>query len=167
MQDPAARGAALLGVEPVGDGGAHNAPDPAVADEAFPVRPLPEALGALRQPLPTHLQIAEALAVPSRLVGRVIKPLLDDQLLVELRSDETAYMLGAPLEKISCQDIIEALRAGGGQELETRDDATRALVRGEFEKIQNAESASASRITLKDLVTRTPDPNAPNPPSLS
>jgi membrane protein len=120
---------------------------------------------ATRQSPPTHLQIAEALAVPSRLVGRVIGPLLDERLLVEVRNDETAYTLAAPLEKINCQNIIQALRAGAGQELETRDDATRALVRSEFEKIQNAERASAASVTLKDLVERVPDPEKKESPA--
>ena len=112
---------------------------------------------ASHQPPPTHLQVAEALSVPSRLVGRVIKPLLDDQLLVEVRNNETSYTLAAPMEQINCQDIIDALRSGGGQELETHDDAARALVRSEFERIQNAERATAASVTLRDLVARIPD----------
>ncbi|PYI89284.1 MAG: hypothetical protein DME26_01620 [Verrucomicrobia bacterium] len=109
-----------------------------------------------RQPPPTLLEIAAALGIPTRLAGRLILPLREARLLVEVRGVETAYAPGTPLEKISCEDILHALRAGGGQELDTRDDPSRALVRGEFERIQDAERAVAGSVTLKELVNRTP-----------
>lgn len=122
-----------------------------------------------QSPPPTLLDIATALEIPSRLAGRVIVPLLEARLLVEVRGVETAYAPGAPLEKISCQDILQALRAGGGQELETCDDPARARVRSEFEKIQKAERAVAASVTLRELVNQIPldAPSAISRPGLS
>jgi DNA-binding IscR family transcriptional regulator len=109
-----------------------------------------------QRPPPTLLEIATALGIPSRLAGRVVAPLHVARLLVEVRGVETAYAPGAPLEKISCEAILQALRAGGGQELETRDDSSRTLVRDKFEEIRQAERTVAASVTLKELVNRTP-----------
>lgn len=101
---------------------------------------------------PGDLEIAEALAVPSRLVGQIIQPLLQTQLLVETSNPETGYAPGRPLDKISCHDILQALRAGQGQELATRVEPAQVLVRGEFEKIQQAERQKAATVMLETLV---------------
>jgi membrane protein len=110
----------------------------------------------------TRLELASELAVPSRLVGRVLGPLVQNRLIVEVMGRETGYAPARPLEAITCQDILQTLRAGGGQELETRDEPGRAVVREEFQRIQEAEAKVASRITVKDLVNRLPPLNAPD-----
>jgi hypothetical protein len=46
------------------------------------------------------------------------------------------------------------MRGGGGHELETRDEPTRALVCAAFERIQQAERRAGCAMTLKDLVHR-------------
>jgi hypothetical protein len=48
------------------------------------------------------------------------------------------------------------LRAGGGQELETRDEQSRAIVCAHFERIEQAERHAAATVTLKDLVNQVP-----------
>ena len=46
------------------------------------------------------------------------------------------------------------MRASQGQELETREEPTRQEVYGEFQRIQEAERAAASSVTLLALVNR-------------
>jgi len=97
-------------------------------------------------------EIAENLGVPSRLVGKVIEPLLETKLLVEVVGPEICYAPGRPLGKITYLDILEALRSGLGQELKTRDDMGRKLVTSELCKVRAAEKLVASSINLQAVV---------------
>jgi membrane protein len=104
---------------------------------------------------PSSAQIAESLCVPSQLISKVMQPLLKSKLILCVASavpDETAYAPARPLEQISYQDILDSVRAGIGQELETRDDPSRKLVRGKFNEILAAEKQVAGAITLRMLV---------------
>ncbi len=104
---------------------------------------------------PSSAQIAESLCVPSQLVSKVIQPLLKSKLLLCVASgvpDEIAYAPARPIDQISYQDILDAIRAGTGQELDTRDEPSRAVVRGKFNEILTAERQVADSITLRTLV---------------
>lgn len=104
---------------------------------------------------PSAAQIAESLCVPSQLVSKVMQPLLKSNLLLSVASsipNETAYAPGRPIEQISYQDILDSIRAGIGQELETRDDQARKVVRAKFNEILSAEQKVAGAITLRMLV---------------
>ena len=102
----------------------------------------------------TALDIGEELDVPTRLVTRVLQPLLEGRLVLELASaSDPAYAPGRPAEKITCHDILQVMRIGGGQELETRQEPSRPIVSAEYQKIQEAERHAAS-LTLHDLVAR-------------
>lgn len=103
-------------------------------------------------PPPTLLEISEVLAVPSKLLQKVIEPLLQTGLIVEVASKETAYTTGRRLAKISYDDIMQAMRCGMGQEIPTRQDSGYALVKTEMEKIESARSSVAGAITLDKLV---------------
>ncbi len=106
---------------------------------------------------PTSAQIAESLCVPSQLIHKVMNPLLQTKLLLEVASkkaDDVAYVPGRPLDRISYQDVLNSIRAGQGRELETRDEPSRTLVRGKFEQIMDAEQRVAGSITLQSLVER-------------
>ena len=103
---------------------------------------------------PSSCEIAEALCIPSQLVGKVIDPLLKTTLILEVASkaqDEKAFAPARPLNQISYQDILDAIRAGQGQELETRDEPSRTLVREKFNEILGAERQVAGAITLQAL----------------
>jgi hypothetical protein len=76
------------------------------------------------------------------------------RLVVEISADEPGYAPGRPLDMINCHHVLLALRALRGQELVTRDEPVREEVYGEFARIQAAEQAAASGITLLALVTR-------------
>jgi membrane protein len=105
---------------------------------------------------PTAQLIAEALAVPSRLICKIMEPLLGKRLLVEARGDDTGYVPGRPLDQITYEDVLEAIRSGQGQELETRDEPARDQVRCEFDKILDAEYEVAGAVTLENLVNHSP-----------
>jgi len=111
----------------------------------------------LGQPPPTSAQIAESLCVPSQLISKVMDPLLKTELILSVTAatpDETAYVAGRPLDQISYQNILDAIRAGIGQELETCDEPLRAVVRGKFDEILAAEKKVATEITLQSIVER-------------
>lgn len=95
--------------------------------------------------------IASALGVPSRLVSRILEPLLEAKILVEVVDEETLYSPARPLAQITAHDVMQALRAGRGMELDTRDDALRHRVRDEFESIATAERSAAEAVTLETL----------------
>lgn len=106
---------------------------------------------------PTILQFATILGVPSRLIGRVLVPLTQSGLVVEVASgDEPAYTPGRSIDTITIHDILFAMRVSGGQELPTRDEPTRVEVCKEFERIYEVERQAASTVTVRDLVKKLP-----------
>lgn len=103
---------------------------------------------------PTVSEMAEDLAVPSRLIRQIMQTLGAARLVVETSGAETAYLPARPLEQITCHDLLLAMRAAQGHELSTRDEPMRGEVLGEFQRIQDAERAAAGSVTLLDLVNR-------------
>lgn len=106
------------------------------------------------EPPPSATEIAEALAVPTRLVQQIMETLGAARLVTEAAGDEPAYLPSRPLENITCHDVLLALRASQGQELDTRDEPTRSEVYGEFHRIQEAERQAAAAVTMLALVNR-------------
>jgi len=106
------------------------------------------------EPPPSVVEIGEELAVPTRLIQQILETLVAARLVVETAGDETAYLPARPMESITCHDLLLAMRASQGQELETRAEPTRQEVYGEFQRIQEAERAAASSVTLLALVNR-------------
>lgn len=102
----------------------------------------------------TVLEMSDTLIVPSRLVQQIMETLLAAGLIVEVAGEETAYSPARALETINCHHILMALRAGHGEELQTRDDSARAEVFGEYQKIVEAERATASGVTVLAMVNR-------------
>jgi DNA-binding IscR family transcriptional regulator len=94
------------------------------------------------------------LAVPTRLVRQVMQTLAGARLVVETAGAESAYLPARPMERITCHDILQAIRAGQGQELSTRDEPGRAEVYGEFKRIQEAERQAAASVSMLALVQR-------------
>lgn len=108
---------------------------------------------AHRPPVPLQ-QIATELGIPSRLVQQVLQPLLAARLVTEVAGSDPAYVPARPLETIRSYDVLHAIRTGSGQELALRDGPVRAEVYGEFARIEEAERAAASSLTLLALVNR-------------
>ena len=106
------------------------------------------------EPPPSAVEIAEALAVPTRLVQQLMRTLGAARLVTEAAGAEPGYCPARPLENITCHDVLLALRASQGQELETRDEPTRSEVYGEFHRIEEAERQAAASVTMLALVHR-------------
>ena len=106
------------------------------------------------QPPCTLQEVASELCVPTRLVRQIMQTLSAAGLVVEVAGPETAYLPARLMETISCYDILLAMRASYGQELETRDEPTRAEVYGEYQRIQQAERHAAASVTMLALAHR-------------
>jgi membrane protein len=104
---------------------------------------------------------AELFGVPPKLTKDILTLLVNDRLLVETTSGETAYTPARPLVQISVRDILRAIRSGSGSDLATHDDYARAVVRGEFEAVLAAEDSRATTVSLQELVARIPAPTTP------
>ena len=104
---------------------------------------------------PTLLELARELDVPVRLVTRVLQPLMEGRLVLEIAgADLVSYAPARPPEKITCHDVLQIMRTAGGQELETRSEPCRPIVNAEFQKIHEAERQASAGLTLKQLVDR-------------
>ena len=100
--------------------------------------------------------IATTLGVPSRLVSQLVQPLLHAKLIVEVADSDISYAPARPLDQITAHDILNALRAGQGMELETRADAARERVREKFDSIYETERETARAVTLETLANGEP-----------
>jgi DNA-binding IscR family transcriptional regulator len=98
--------------------------------------------------------MGEQLAVPTRLVRQIMQTLAGSRLVVETAGAESGYLPARPIERITCHDILLALRANHGQELSTRDEPGRAEVYGEYQRIQEAERQAAASVSMLALVNR-------------
>jgi membrane protein len=102
----------------------------------------------------TIQEISVELGIPTKLVQQVLQPLLAARLVTESAATEPAYLPARPLDAITAYHVLRAVRAGAGQDIATRDEPARAEVLGEFAKIEEAERAAASSVTLLALVNR-------------
>jgi membrane protein len=98
------------------------------------------------------LEMAEALSVPTRLIQQILQTLGGARLVVETGGG--GYVPARPLERITCHDILLALRAGQGQDLATRDEPARREIYGEYQRIEEAERQAAATVTMRALVER-------------
>lgn len=98
--------------------------------------------------------LAEQIGVPTSLAGQVLRALTRAGLLVGTSDSEPGYLPTRPLDRITAQEIMQAIRAGSGMDLATREDPGRDLVRDEFERIAAAERDTAGLVTLQSLATR-------------
>jgi len=106
------------------------------------------------EPAATLQQLSAALGIPTKLAQQVLQPLLASRLVTEIAGSETSYAPARPLDAINAHHVLRAVRAGSGQDIATRDEPARAEVLGEFAKIEEAERAAASSLTLLALVNR-------------
>jgi len=106
------------------------------------------------EPAATLQQISAELGIPTKLAQQVLQPLLAARLVTEIAGAEPAYLPARPLDAINAHHVLRAVRAGAGQDIPTRDEPARAEVLGEFAKIEEAERAAASSVTLLTLVNR-------------
>ncbi len=111
------------------------------------------ALGFSRGERPSTVsQLSEVLGVPTKLVAQLLGVLIQEGIVVEVTGENTGYVPARPIDAITAQDVLQALRTGLGQELDPRDDGLLSRVRGEFDRIGGAEKHVASSVTLASLV---------------
>jgi DNA-binding IscR family transcriptional regulator len=116
----------------------------------------------------TVQEISTELGIPTRLTQQVLRTLLAARLITETTGADPAYAPARPLDSMNAHHILQAMRAGGGQELLLRDEPARAEVYGEFARIEEAERQAAASVTMLDLVNRTqPRPEIAAPPAES
>lgn len=104
----------------------------------------------------TIFQLSGELDIPAPIAQSVLRTLAARQLVTEVAGNEPAYAPARPLESITAHDILLIMRTGTGQELPVRDEPALAGIYGEFGRIEQAERAAASAITLHALANRTP-----------
>jgi membrane protein len=115
---------------------------------------------------PSVIDIAHALRVSTRLVDDILKSMAAAGLVMETVGRETGHTLTRPLEKISCHDILMALRTARGDITDTAEDTAKHAVDVVFAKVLSAEKAVSARTTLRQLVdeagpSMAPDPSVP------
>ena len=98
--------------------------------------------------------IAKALEIPERLAEQIVEILVRNRLVVQARGAEMGYSPARPVENITAQDILQALRVGSGRELSVGDDPPSRLIREQLDYILRAETQAASVVTVRDLVQR-------------
>lgn len=103
---------------------------------------------------PTIQQIADRLDVPSRLIGRVLTALKSADLVMEVNGRAIGHAPTRPIDRISALDILRAMRTQGGDEMATRDEPQRDVVKSEFDRIHQAEIDAAKDTTLEQLVAQ-------------
>ena len=108
----------------------------------------------------TLLQLATELGVPTRLTQQILRTLAAARLVIEVGGTETAYVPARPLDTINAHHILLALRAGSGRDLPAAEAPALAEIYGEFARIESAERNAAEKISMLDLVLRTPMPAA-------
>ena len=111
----------------------------------------------------TGVGLSESLGVPTRMAGKILQALVSAGLLAENQQSEIAYLPARPLEKITCHDVLLALRTSRNGSVATRDDPAREPVRERYERFQEAEKAAAGNVTLATLAaeaTAVPKPVA-------
>jgi membrane protein len=102
-------------------------------------------------------EIAVELEVPTKLVQKVLQSLLDAKIVTEAAGN-SAFSPARPLDAITAHDILQALRTCCGQTPVLPNTPLSTEVLGEFQKIEDAERAAASPVTLLTLVQRTQKP---------
>jgi membrane protein len=105
-------------------------------------------------PPSTVQEISAELGIPTRLAQQVLHTLLAARLVTETAGADPAYAPARPLDSMNAHHILQAMRAGSGQELPLRDEPARAEVYGEFARIEAAERQAAASVTMLDLVNR-------------
>jgi len=114
---------------------------------------------------PSVTQLADELRVSSQLLARLIRQLQEAQLLTEVNTANPGYVPARPLDRITCDDVLEILRSTQGQRPEpftSQQEFERPLL-GAYEEIYAACRPLARNRTLLMLVQESPLSTPPQP----
>ena len=106
------------------------------------------------------IQLSLELGVPSRLTQQILRTLAAARLVTEVGGVEIGYVPARPLDTINAHDILLTLRSGSGRELPVDTAPALAEIYGEFARIEAAERTAAEKISILELVHRSPLPAA-------
>lgn len=98
--------------------------------------------------------LADEVGVPTRLAGQLLRAMTKAGLLAEVTAGEAAFVPARPLNQLTVQDVLQAIRSGAGMDVATRDDAARAVVREAFERVGEVERGAAQSLTWETLAAR-------------
>jgi membrane protein len=101
---------------------------------------------------PSVIDIGQALRVSTRLVDDILKSMKTAQLVIETVGRETGYTPGRPIEKITCHDVLTALRTARGEVIDTAEDGAKHAVDAVFERVLLAEKSASAETSLRRLV---------------
>lgn len=101
-------------------------------------------------------ELSDELNLPSKLTQQILRRLLSAQVITEI-SGSAAYVPARPLGSINVHDILLAMRTGGAEALPHSDKACAAEILKEYEKIENAQRAIGSPLTLQSLIRHAED----------
>lgn len=97
--------------------------------------------------------LSDSLGLPTSMAGKILQAPAGAGLLAESQQGEIAYLPARPLEKITCHDVLHALRTSRNGTVATCDDAVRASLRGHYSRFQELAKGAASTFTLAQLAT--------------
>jgi membrane protein len=103
---------------------------------------------------PTHSQLSERLGIPPRLTQEILGTLMGARLITEVNGNDPGYVPARPIDSISCHDVLLALRASPGGDLDTEDGALYRQILGEFQRINDAERSAAESVSMLTLAER-------------
>lgn len=106
------------------------------------------------EPPPGQIELVNKLGVPAQLAAPILTALVKAGLLLEVGGESCAYAPGRPIDRIAVEDVLTALRTGGGTDFATAEDPFRTIVRDEYARVTEAELHAASAVTLQTLVVR-------------
>ena len=98
--------------------------------------------------------MSNELEIPPRLTKQVLQTLMASRLITEVSGGELAFVPARPIETITCHDILDAMRAGSGRELELHDEPVQRQILGEFLRINEAEQKAAESVTVLAMAQR-------------
>jgi membrane protein len=101
---------------------------------------------------PGIIEISQLLRVSTRLVDQVLKAVRTGGLVMETTGDDIGYTLARPLDKISCHDILMAMRMSNGNMATSSSDYAKAVVDDVFARVLKAERTVSEATSLNSLV---------------
>ena len=118
---------------------------------------------------PAASSLANQLGIPPKLAASLLQSLATSGLLHETSGAESAFVPAKPLNELSLQSILLAIRTAHGRDLSTAEDAGRHSVTHALDAIRKAENSLAANLSLAELVgealdaTKTSDPKLQPP----
>ncbi len=98
--------------------------------------------------------LSNRLGIPPKLTQNLLRSMTDARLLTETVGLESSFVPARPIEQISVNSVLVALRTANGQDLVTAEDSLREVIRTELTAVRRAESDRADDLTLADLVRK-------------